>query len=49
MRRAISHGYKLGAKKPFLHSLVEPLVKEMEIAFPMLAAKSETHRRNDSQ
>ena len=38
MRRAIRHGYKLGAKKPFLHSLVEPLVKEMQLAFPMLAS-----------
>ena len=38
MRRAIRHGYKLGAKEPFLHSLVEPLVKEMQSAFPMLAA-----------
>mgnify|MGYP003325613059 FL=1 len=37
MRRAIRHGYKLGAKKPFLHNLVAPLVQEMEIAFPMLA------------
>ena len=37
MRRAIRHGYKLGAKKPFLHKLVAPLVQEMEIAFPMLA------------
>jgi alanyl-tRNA synthetase len=38
MRRAIRHGYKLGSKKPFLHSLVEPLVREMESAFPMLAS-----------
>ena len=38
MRRAIRHGYKLGAKKPFLYSLVEPLVKEMQLAFPMLAS-----------
>ena len=38
MRRAIRHGYKLGAKKPFLHSLVKPLVKEMQLAFPMLAS-----------
>ena len=37
MRRAIRHGYKLGAKKPFLHNLVAPLVQEMEIAFPMLS------------
>jgi alanyl-tRNA synthetase len=38
MRRAIRHGYKLGSKKPFLYSLVEPLVREMESAFPMLAS-----------
>ena len=41
MRRAIRHGYKLGAKKPFLHSLVEPLVKEMQLAFPMLASSQQ--------
>ena len=38
MRRGIRHGYKLGSKKPFLYSLVGPLVKEMESAFPMLAS-----------
>jgi alanyl-tRNA synthetase len=38
MRRAIRHGYKLGSKKPFLYSLVEPLVREMESAFLMLAS-----------
>ena len=38
MRRAIRHGYKLGAKKPFLHKLVDPLVREMEEAFPMLVS-----------
>ncbi|MDB3947627.1 alanine--tRNA ligase [Gammaproteobacteria bacterium] len=38
MRRAIRHGYKLGAKQPFLHFLVEPLVNEMKSAFPMLAS-----------
>lgn len=38
MRRAIRHGYKLGAKTPFLHTLVAPLVLEMESAFPMLAS-----------
>ena len=42
MRRAIRHGYKLGAKKPFLHTLVAPLVQEMEIAFPMLST-SQSH------
>jgi alanyl-tRNA synthetase len=38
MRRAIRHGYKLGAKTPFLHTLVAPLVLEMESAFSMLAS-----------
>ena len=38
MRRGIRHGYKLGAKEPFLYSLVEPLVREMDSAFPMLAS-----------
>ena len=38
MRRAIRHGYKLGAKEPFMHTLVEPLVKEMNSAFPMLSS-----------
>ena len=45
MRRAIRHGYKLGAKKPFLHSLVEPLVKEMQSAFPMLAPIRNTSKK----
>ena len=38
MRRGIRHGYKLGAKEPFLYSLVEPLAREMESAFPMLTS-----------
>ena len=38
MRRAIRHGYKLGAKTPFLHTLVAPLVLKMESAFPLLAS-----------
>ena len=38
MRRAIRHGYKLGAKNPFMHTLVNPLVQEMKSAFPMLAS-----------
>ena len=42
MRRAIRHGYKLGAKKPFLHKLVAPLAKEMKSAFPMLATNQES-------
>ena len=38
MRRAIRHGYKLGAKNPFMHTLVKTLVQEMKSAFPMLAS-----------
>ena len=41
MRRAIRHGYKLGAKEPFMHTLVEPLVKEMNSAFPMLSSNQQ--------
>jgi len=35
-RRAIRHGYKLGARKPFFHSLVAALVVEMGDAYPEL-------------
>ncbi|HSB25616.1 MAG TPA: alanine--tRNA ligase, partial [Burkholderiaceae bacterium] len=35
-RRAIRHGYKLGARKPFFHTLVAPLVAEMGDAYPEL-------------
>jgi alanyl-tRNA synthetase len=35
-RRAIRHGYKLGARKPFFHVLVAPLVNEMGEAYPEL-------------
>ena len=35
-RRAIRHGYKLGARKPFFHTLVMPLVAEMGAAYPEL-------------
>src|SRR5687768_1730373 len=35
-RRAIRHGYKLGARKPFFHALVTALVKEMGDAYPEL-------------
>jgi alanyl-tRNA synthetase len=36
-RRAIRHGYKLGARQPFFHKLVAALVKEMGAAYPELA------------
>jgi alanyl-tRNA synthetase len=35
-RRAIRHGYKLGARKPFFYSLVAPLAVEMGEAYPEL-------------
>ena len=35
-RRAIRHGYKLGARKPFFHTLVGALAEEMGDAYPEL-------------
>ncbi len=35
-RRAIRHGYKLGARGPFFYKLVEPLAKEMGDIYPEL-------------
>jgi alanyl-tRNA synthetase len=35
-RRAIRHGYKLGAREPFFHALVAPLAVEMGDAYPEL-------------
>ncbi len=35
-RRAIRHGYKLGARKPFFYTLVAPLADEMGDAYPEL-------------
>jgi alanyl-tRNA synthetase len=35
-RRAIRHGYKLGARKPFFHTLVKPLADVMGEAYPEL-------------
>ena len=37
-RRAIRHGYKLGARKPFFHAIVSTLVAEMGDAYPELRA-----------
>ena len=39
MRRGIRHGYKIGAKKPFMHLLVKDLVKLMSSAYPELKTK----------
>jgi alanyl-tRNA synthetase len=38
IRRAIRHGWKLGAREPFFHKLVPDLVAEMGAAYPELAA-----------
>ena len=35
-RRAIRHGYKLGARRPFFHAMVRALVAEMGDAYPEL-------------
>ena len=37
-RRAIRHGYKLGARKPFFHAIVIALVVEIGDAYPELRA-----------
>ncbi|MDO4231662.1 MAG: alanine--tRNA ligase [Lautropia sp.] len=36
IRRAVRHGYKLGARQPFFHALVPALVAEMGDAYPEL-------------
>src|SRR5512147_545455 len=36
IRRAIRHGYKLGQKKPFFHTLIEELDRQMGAAYPEL-------------
>jgi alanyl-tRNA synthetase len=40
-RRAIRHGYKLGARKPFFHSLVATLAAEMGDAYPDLRRQAQ--------
>ena len=39
MRRGSRHGYKIGAKKPFMHLLVKDLIKLMNSAYPELKKK----------
>ena len=41
IRRAIRHGYKLGARAAFFHGMVPDLVAEMGAAYPELAAAQE--------
>ncbi len=40
IRRAIRHGYKLGCKKPFFHTLVDDLSRVMGDAYPELPASA---------
>lgn len=40
-RRAIRHGYKLGARTPFFYSLVKNLAQEMGTAYPELNKQEE--------
>jgi len=39
IRRAIRHGYKLGARGPFFYNMVEELVEQMGSAYPELVAE----------
>ena len=39
IRRAIRHGYKLGARGPFFYNMVEDLVEQMGSAYPELVAE----------
>ena len=41
LRRGIRHGYKLGAKKPFLNKLVSDLVGAMKSGYPQLEKDEE--------
>ena len=41
LRRAIRHGYKMGATKPFLNELVKDLAELMQDAYPALTEKNE--------
>ena len=41
LRRAIRHGYKMGATKPFLNELVKDLAELMQDAYPALTDKNE--------
>ena len=41
LRRAIRHGYKMGAKQPFLFNLVDDLSELMKDAYPVLIEKKD--------
>ena len=41
LRRAIRHGYKMGAKQPFLFNLIDDLSELMKDAYPVLIEKKD--------
>jgi alanyl-tRNA synthetase len=45
IRRAVRHGYRLGAEQPFFYRLVEPLVADMGAAYPELKANQSNVER----
>ncbi|MCA8959508.1 MAG: alanine--tRNA ligase [Planctomycetes bacterium] len=45
LRRAARYGYKLGMERPFIHELVDPLIREMGDAFPELRSNREVIRK----
>ena len=49
MRRAMRHGKRLGQAEPFLHTLVDTLVREFGDAYPELTAERDTIVRSRPQ
>jgi alanyl-tRNA synthetase len=45
IRRALRHGYMLGVRGDFFWKMVAPLIEEMAMAYPELAAKRDTVER----
>ncbi len=45
MRRAMRHGKRLGVSEPFLHTLVDMIVREFGDAYPELNAGRDGDRR----
>jgi alanyl-tRNA synthetase len=45
MRRAMRHGKRLGQTEPFLHALVDTIVREFGDAYPALASERDTVAR----